>query len=134
MAEIHIHRQHGLSLAQARKMAFQWAEQVEEEFNMECVYEEGETTDEVSFTRTGVSGTLTVSPDSFELQARLGFLLGAFKDRIESEIVKNLDVLIAKNTPAAHTPAAHKAGEHKTAAKKPVAKKTSAPKAPGRKA
>lgn len=129
MAEIHIHRQHGLSLAQARKMAFQWAEQVEEEFNMECVYEEGETTDEVSFTRTGVSGTLTVSPDSFELQARLGFLLGAFKDKIESEIVKNLDVLIAKNTPAAH-----KAGEHKTAAKEPVAKKTSPPKAPGRKA
>ena len=124
MAEIHIHRQHGLSLAQARKMAFQWAEQVEEEFGMECVYEEGDTTDEVSFTRTGVSGTLTVSPESFELQARLGFLLGAFKDRIESEIVKNLDVLIAQNTPAAH----------KTAAKNPAAKKASPPKAPARKA
>ena len=31
----------------------------------------------------------------FELDAKLGFLLGAFKDRIESEIVKNLDELLA---------------------------------------
>ena len=134
MADIHIHRQHGLSLAQARKMAFQWAEQVEEEFDMECVYEEGETTDEVSFKRSGVSGTLTVSPDSFELQARLGFLLGAFKDRIESEIVKNLDVLIAQNAPAAHKTVERKAAGHETAAKKPAAKRASPPKAPARKA
>ena len=124
MADIHIHRQHGLSLLQARKMAFQWAEQVEEEFDMECVYAEGDTTDEVSFKRSGVSGTLTVTPDSFELQARLGFFLGAFKDKIESEIVRNLDVLIAENASAAH----------ETATKKPAAKKASPPKAPARKA
>jgi len=129
MADIHIHRQHGLSLLQARKMAFQWAEQVEEEFDMECTYEEGETTDEVSFKRSGVSGTLTVSPDSFELQARLGFFLGAFKEKIESEIVRNLDVLIAQNAPAVH-----KAADQETAAKKPTAKKASPPKAPARKA
>lgn len=134
MAEIHIHRQHGLGLAQARKMAFQWAEQVEEEFDMECVYEEGDTTDEVSFKRSGVSGTLTVTPDSFELQARLGFFLGAFKDKIESEIVRNLDVLIAENAPAARQTTDPQADVHQTAAKKPAAKKASPPKAPARKA
>lgn len=134
MAEIHIHRQHGLGLAQARKMAFQWAEQVEEEFDMECVYEEGDTTDEVSFKRSGVSGTLTVTPDSFELQARLGFFLGAFKDKIESEIVRNLDVLIAENAPAARKNTDPQADAHQTAAKKPATKKASPPKPPARKA
>nr|MCU0942584.1 polyhydroxyalkanoic acid system family protein [Hydrogenophaga sp.] len=33
------------------------------------------------------------------LDAKLGFLLGAFKDRIESEIVKNLDTLLAAGKP-----------------------------------
>ena len=99
MAEIQIQRKHALGLAQARKVAFRWAEQVEEEFEMECSYEEGKTIDEVCFVRSGVNGTLRVSKDHFELHAKLGFLLGAFKDRIESEIVKNLDTLLAE-TPA----------------------------------
>ncbi len=62
---------------------------------MSCTYEEGKTADEVCFTRAGVDGTLLVSADKFELTARLGFLLGVFKARIESEIVKNLDDLLA---------------------------------------
>ena len=96
MADIHIERAHSMGLAQARKTAFQWAEQVEEKFDMSCTYEEGATADEVSFTRAGVSGTLQVTKDSFVLDAKLGFLLGAFKDRIEGEIVKNLDTLISE--------------------------------------
>lgn len=100
MPDIHIQRDHALGLAGARKVAFQWAEQVEQEFDMSCTYEEGKARDEVCFSRSGVSGTLTVTKDRFELNARLGFLLGAFKDRIESEIVKNLDELLARK-PAA---------------------------------
>ena len=96
MADIQIQRKHKLGLAQARKIAFAWAEQVEQEFDMECTYAEGDTEDEVSFTRSGVSGTLRVTKDEFDLNAKLGFLLGAFKDRIEGEIVKNLDDLLAK--------------------------------------
>jgi putative polyhydroxyalkanoate system protein len=98
--DIHIHRSHVLGLAGARKVAFQWAEQAEQEFDMQCTYEEGKSRDAVCFSRSGVSGTLTVTKDSFELDARLGFLLGAFKDRIENEIVKNLDELLARK-PAA---------------------------------
>jgi putative polyhydroxyalkanoate system protein len=107
MADIHIQREHSLGLLEARKIAFKWAEQVEEKFDMECTYEEGKTEDLVSFTRSGVSGTLAVTKDSFDLNARLGFLLGAFKDKIEGEIVKNLDTLIAKK-PAAKKAAAKK--------------------------
>lgn len=100
MSHIHIHRDHHLGLAGARKLAFKWAEQVEAEFDMACTYEEGNVVDEVAFSRSGVSGTLKVTPHSFELDAKLGFLLGAFRDRIEGEIVKHLDALLAKK-PAA---------------------------------
>ncbi len=95
MADLHILREHALGLAAARKIAFNWAEQVEAEFGMECTYEEGKSQDVVSFTRSGVNGSLLVTKDRFELHAKLGFLLGAFKDKIEAEIVKNLDTLLA---------------------------------------
>jgi len=108
MADIHIEREHSLGLAAARKLAWRWAEQAENEFDMSCTYEEGKSCDEVQFTRSGVNGTLKVSADRFELDARLGFLLGAFKDRIESEIVKNLDTLLAAKKPAAKAAAKKK--------------------------
>ncbi len=111
MADIHITRQHGMTLLDARKAAFKWAEQAEAKFDMECTYEEGKTSDVCGFTRTGVTGTLTVDKDTFVLTARLGFLLGAFKDRIESEIVKNLDELITKKAPAAKKVPAKKAAK-----------------------
>jgi putative polyhydroxyalkanoate system protein len=95
VADLHILRPHALGLAEARKIAFTWAEHAEAEFGMACTYEEGTTADEVSFTRSGVHGTLAVTKDKFELTAKLGFLVGAFKARIESEIVKNLDDLLA---------------------------------------
>lgn len=102
MADLHILRHHELGLHEARKIAFKWAEHVEEEFGMICTYEEGKTADEVGFTRSGVHGTLSVTKDKFELNAKLGFLVGAFKSRIESEIVKNLDDLL-KPSPHATT-------------------------------
>ena len=113
MAQLHILRKHTLGLAEARKIAFKWAEQVESEFDMACTYEEGATLDEVCFTRSGVSGTLHVTKDKFELDAKLGFLLGAFKDRIESEIVKNLDTLLAVKPVAAAAPAKKAAARKK---------------------
>ena len=99
MADIHIQRNHQLGLTGARKVAWQWAEQAEGDFGMECTYAEGGDCDEVAFTRSGVSGTLLVTANHFELDAKLGFLLGAFRERIESEIVKNLDELLAAKKP-----------------------------------
>lgn len=106
MADLHISREHSLGLAAARKIAFAWAEQAESEFGMACVYVEDKTCDEVQFSRPGVTGTLQVDKDRFELQAKLGFLLGAFKDKIEAEIVKNLDSLL--QAPVAKTSKAKK--------------------------
>ena len=117
MADLHIVRKHTLGLAKARKIALDWAEQVERDFSMECTYEEGRSADLVRFTRSGVQGELQVTKDHFELEARLGFLLGAFKGRIEAEIVKMLDALIPQE-PVAPKQAAPKPAARKAAARK----------------
>ena len=115
MPDIHIHREHHLGFAKARKVAFSWAEQAEEKFDMECTYEEGDSQDTLYFSRAGVKGTLIVDARQFEMNAQLGFLFGAFKDRIEAEIGEQLDALLSP-------PPAKKAAAAK-AAKAPKAKK-----------
>ncbi|HEX3140268.1 MAG TPA: polyhydroxyalkanoic acid system family protein [Rhizobacter sp.] len=101
MPDINIRREHDLGLAKARKLAWKWAEDAEKKFDMECTVVEGPTGDTVEFTRSGVNGRLVVEADHFELNAKLGFLLGAFAKTIESEIEKNLDALLAKGEKAA---------------------------------
>ena len=99
MRDIHLSRDHSLGLAQARKLALRWAETAQEKLDMECTYEEGELADRVTFARAGAHGELKVTGDRFELDARLGLLLGVFKDRIEGEIAKNIDLLLAESDP-----------------------------------
>ena len=94
MPDIRIHRDHQLGLAKARKVAWQWAEMAEEKFDMDCSVLEGDTSDTVEFTRSGVNGTLIVTVDHFDLHAKLGFLLGAFSKTIEHQIQQNLDDLL----------------------------------------
>ena len=68
-----------------------------------------------------MSGQLTVAADPFDLQAQLGFLLGAFSTSIEAEIEKTLDALLAKNDKparAAAAPAAAKKAAVKKAARR----------------
>ena len=111
MAEIKIHRDHALGLAKARKIAWAWAEEVEENLQMECTVIQGQTTDTVEFTRSGVSGRLIVAADHFDLEAKLGFLLGAFSGKIETEITMNLDAMLSKGAAAAKRAAAKKAAK-----------------------
>jgi putative polyhydroxyalkanoate system protein len=101
--DIRIRREHQLGLAQARKVAAQWAEDVESKFDMQCSVVEGKTSDTVQFKRSGVNGTLVVAADHFDLDAKLGLLLGVFAKTIETEILKELDTLLsaAKAKPAA---------------------------------
>jgi len=53
-----------------------------------------------------------IAADHFELDATLGFLLGAFSKTIEAEIERNLDDLLAAE------------GQRKSAAKKAAGKKS----------
>jgi putative polyhydroxyalkanoate system protein len=96
MPHLHIVRDHTLGMDQARKLGHEWAQEVESAFGMECRYEEGTDADTLHFTRSGVSGDLKVTATQFALEAKLGFLLGAFKDKIEAQITENLDALLVK--------------------------------------
>lgn len=117
MPDIHIHRPHTLGLARAREVAWAWAEEVEAKFDMACTVLEGETSDTVEFTRSGVKGTLVVAPDHFELEAKLGFLLGAFAKTIEQQIEHNLDELLAAESARAGAGGTTKASARATGGK-----------------
>lgn len=108
MSTLHIHREHHLGLAKARKIAWQWAEDAEARLGMECTVYEGDESDTIEFQRSGVKGELIVSADTFELQAKLGLLLGALRGTIEKEIEQELDKLLAGASKAAAKKAAPK--------------------------
>lgn len=101
MPDLRIHREHTLGLERARKVAWKWAEEAEKKFDMECTVIEGDFSDTVEFTRSGVNGRLIVAADHFDLEAKLGFLLGAFAKTIEGQIEKTLDDLLVKGGGAA---------------------------------
>ncbi len=91
MAQLHIHRAHQLGREDARRLAQDWRVQAELAYGLQCTQESGEDQESISFARPGLSGRLLVSAGAFELEARLGFLLSAYRDRIESELQKLLD-------------------------------------------
>lgn len=99
MPDLKIHREHPLGFESARRIAREWVQTATDKLGMACDYREGDACDQVSFTRSGVSGELKVTGTAFELDAKLGFLLGAFKDRIEQEVGRNLDELLAQAGP-----------------------------------
>ena len=113
MPDIRIRREHRFGLAKARKIAWQWAEQVERDFDMQCTVIEGPRQDRVEFARSGVSGALVVAADHFALHARLGLLLGLFTEKIEAEIEETIQALFAKATPAKPRPPAKTAASRR---------------------
>ena len=94
MPELHIQRDHSLGLKAARVAARRWAQEAEREWGMQCRTESGAAQDVIHFERTGASGSLTVNAHCFDLQLKLGFMLGALAGRIEQQIRKSLDDLL----------------------------------------
>lgn len=94
MPELKIEREHTLGLDGARMVAQRWREQAEKDWGMTCASEPGETLDRMRFERSGVNGELTVTASRFDLQIKLGFLLGAYSGKIEEKIQANLDALL----------------------------------------
>ncbi len=94
MPDLKIEREHTLGLDGARLVADRWREQAEQDWGMTCSLEPGEAVDRMRFERSGVSGELSVSATRFDLQIKLGFLLGAYSGKIEEKIQANLDALL----------------------------------------
>jgi putative polyhydroxyalkanoate system protein len=124
MPDIRIHREHALGLAKAREIADAWARDVHDEFDMVCEFSRGTNEDTVQFKRSGVTGTLTVAGDHFDLHARLGILLGVFAKTIEEHVLRNLDQQLAAAQGAAKPAGKAAKTPAKTAARKSAPRKT----------
>ncbi|WP_431274110.1 polyhydroxyalkanoic acid system family protein [Variovorax ureilyticus] len=101
MPDIQIERQHQLGLPAARAVARKLMQKVEQDFGMECRYDEGEARDTARFGRAGVDGSVEVSADTFRLEATLGMLFANFGDEIQRRPAASLDKLLGTAAPAA---------------------------------
>jgi len=99
MPLIHLDHAHGLATPDAFAIADDWAQAAQRDWGMTVQVSPdvqgagGERS--WQFRRSGADGTLRVTPDRFILDVRLGFLLGTYKDRIESQLIKNLQQYVS---------------------------------------
>lgn len=89
MAEIHIHRAHTLGRDAALQLARDWRAQAEQDWGLRCTVQADDQ--HIDFERSGLKGSLRVSDEAFELRIALGFLLSAYRGRIEAELQRRLD-------------------------------------------
>jgi putative polyhydroxyalkanoate system protein len=87
MSHIVIHRDHELTLDQARETAETLAGQLAERYEISHHWQE----DSLHFERSGVSGQIDLEPGVIRISVRLGFLLVSLKSRLEQEIHRQLD-------------------------------------------
>ncbi len=82
MSAIVLQRDHALGLRRARTAANRIARDLAERYGCECVWQENT----LHIARPGVSGTMTIAKDAVDVRLELGFLLAAFKPKIEASI------------------------------------------------
>ncbi len=115
MADIELHRVHGLGLKAARAAADRMAQQLGRKFDLKGAWE-GNV---LRFQRPGVTGSLTVSDKDLSLSVTLGLLLKAMKGSIERSVEQELDALFREAGPPRRAPSrARQAKPPKAAPKK----------------
>lgn len=87
MAVIDIRRKHGRSIKDARAAVERVAKAIALEYGITHRWDGNDLT----FSRTGVNGTISVARHDVHIRAELGFLMGTLKSVIEREIVRQLD-------------------------------------------
>ena len=125
MPDIHIERQHALGLPLAREIARRWTRKLENDFSLQCRYEEGTQDDQVAVSGLGVAGWVVVNARFLQVQLDLRFPMITLRSMIERRIAQELDEELDGH--AARNAAAKKkrpAAPRKTAAPKAAAKKT----------
>jgi putative polyhydroxyalkanoate system protein len=93
MSKIHIIRSHRLGLEAARVEVERIAQRVQEEFGANYAWD-GDT---LRFSRSGVSGHISITADGLELIIKLGLLLSAMQGQIERRLVAKIDQRLARH-------------------------------------
>jgi putative polyhydroxyalkanoate system protein len=95
MTHIVVHRDHPLTLDQARQAAEALAAQLADHYDIDYHWQG----DALHFERSGVSGHIALEPGTVRVSARLGFLLVPLKQRLEQEIHRYLDEMFREPNP-----------------------------------
>lgn len=96
MSEVKFQQAHNLGMDKARALAKDWMADAARQMGLSCQHVEGAEADTITFERMGVTGLMTVTGSSFDLNVKLGMMMAAFKPMIEAEISKNLGRIIEK--------------------------------------
>ncbi len=102
MPDIHIVRDHGVTLARAKEVAQRVADDLAREYDLVTRW----VGNALHFQRSGVQGVMRVDDDRIDLEVTLGFLLKAFRSSFVHHIEREFDARLAK---APAQPAAAKA-------------------------
>ncbi len=87
MADIRINKAHKLPLKKAKEVAQQVADQLKEKYDLKSEW----VGDVLKFYKSGIKGELSVTGKEIDVHISLGFLLNAFRHKIQSEIERNMD-------------------------------------------
>jgi putative polyhydroxyalkanoate system protein len=93
VSRIHLRREHDLTPKAARKKVERVADVLASRFDAACEWQG----DVLAITHPSVNGKVTIGKDDVVVEAKLGFMLAMFRDRIDEELVRILD----KEFPAA---------------------------------
>ncbi len=85
MSKIHLRREHDLTPKAARKKVERVAEVLAKKFDAECTWKG----DVLSVDHPSVNGKVTVGKNDVVVEARLGFLVAMFRDRIDEELARS---------------------------------------------
>ncbi|MBE2294017.1 MAG: polyhydroxyalkanoic acid system family protein [Phycisphaerales bacterium] len=96
MSHIVIHRDHALTLDEARRAAENLATQLAERYEFSHHWQN----DTLHFERSGVSGQIELEPEKLRIDVRLGFLLVPLRSKLEREIHSYLDEMLQQAGPA----------------------------------
>ena len=96
MSHIVIHRDHPLTLDEARQAAENLAVQLAERYDLSHHWQD----DTLHFERSGVGGQIELEPGTLRINVRLGFLLTTLKYKLEQEIHAYLDELFQPAEPS----------------------------------
>ncbi|HRX71979.1 MAG: polyhydroxyalkanoic acid system family protein [Candidatus Competibacteraceae bacterium] len=89
MSHIVMHRDHPLTLDQAREAAETIAAQLADRYAISHHWQD----DSLYFERSGISGQIDLEPGAIRISIRLGFLLAPFKHQLEQQIQQELDAM-----------------------------------------
>ena len=88
MAYIQIKREFTMPRAKLRKELDRLAKSMQEQWQLNCAWQSDDCLD---FQHSGAKGRIEIGDHEFELNAKLGLLMSAFKGTIEDEIRKFID-------------------------------------------